>query len=60
MNNFEKSKRILSLPGYSKSLPSKMYSGYMNVAKDKYIYYIFVEAEKNPEDAPLLLSLIHI
>ena len=41
MNNFEKSKRILSLPGYSKSLPSKMYSGYMNVAKDKYIYYIF-------------------
>ena len=54
MNKFEKSKRIVSLPGYSKSLPSKMYSGYMNVAKDKYIFYIFVEAEKNPEDAPLL------
>ena len=43
MNKLEKSKRIVSLPGYSKSLPSKMYSGYMNVAKGKYIFYIFVQ-----------------
>lgn len=54
MSSYYKSKKIDSLPGYNKSLPSSMHSGYMQVEKNKFIFYVFVEAEKDPEKAPLL------
>jgi carboxypeptidase C (cathepsin A) len=52
---------VTSLPGWSGSLPSKMYSGYIQVPGDagsKYYHYFFTEAEvNNPKDAPVALWL---
>ena len=45
---------ILSLPGWKGSLPSKQYSGYLNVS-DTRLHYWLVESETNPADAPTIL-----
>lgn len=47
--------RILSLPGYSHRLPSKLYGGYLDIDDNKkHMYYMFIEAEKDPSNAPLM------
>lgn len=45
---------ILSLPGWDGALPSRQYSGYLNVSTTR-LHYWFVEAETNPETAATVL-----
>ena len=53
MNNINND-LIKSLPGFNRKLPSKTYGGYIPLTNDKNVYYIFIEAEKNPSNAPIL------
>jgi len=52
---------IKSLPGWTGALPSKMYSGFVNVGPPPaqpgtmHMHYWFVESESNPETDPLVL-----
>ncbi|CAI0559704.1 unnamed protein product [Linum tenue] len=50
---------VSQLPGYSGSLPSKHYSGYVtiNEATGKKLFYYLVESEGNPSKDPLVLWL---
>jgi len=50
---------IVALPGWSGALPSKQYSGYLDVGarKFKHLHYWLVEAEENAESAPTVLWL---
>jgi hypothetical protein len=45
---------ILSLPGWEGQLPSKQYSGYLNVS-DTHLHYWLVESENDPANAPTVL-----
>ena len=54
MDHIVERKLIKSFPGYNGKMPSNMYSGYMNVDRNKYNYYIFVECEQNPKKCPLV------
>jgi carboxypeptidase C (cathepsin A) len=45
---------ILSLPGWAGKLPSKQYSGYLNVS-DTRLHYWLVESEADPANAPTVL-----
>ena len=49
---------ITSLPGWSKSFPSKMYSGYLPVGKTSgtpgHIHYWFIESQGNPSTDPVI------
>eukprot|EP00047_Mylnosiga_fluctuans_P004225 m.233340 g.233340 ORF g.233340 m.233340 type:complete len:470 (-) comp12496_c0_seq1:46-1455(-) len=47
---------VTALPGWDKPLPSKHYSGYLNVTGG-FLHYWFIEAEKNPATAPVALWL---
>jgi carboxypeptidase C (cathepsin A) len=38
-------------------LPSRQYSGYLNISASKYLHYWFVESEKNPASDPVVLWL---
>lgn len=49
--------RITSLPGYSGSLPSDHYAGYVKVSKAKNLYYYFVTSEGNATKDPVVLWL---
>ena len=49
--------RITSLPGWDGDLPSKHYSGYLNITTSKHYHYWFIEAENDPENAPIVLWL---
>ena len=49
--------RITSLPGWDGDLPSKQYSGYLNITSSKHYHYWFIEAETDPENAPVVLWL---
>lgn len=50
--------QITSLPGWAGPLPSKQYSGYVNIGTSgKYMHYWFVEAETAPATAPVVLWL---
>lgn len=51
--------RITSLPGWDGALPSKQYSGYLNVSGTaSHLHYWFVESEEvDPATAPTLLWL---
>jgi len=52
------SDEVTSLPGWTGPLPSKHYSGLMNIpGSQKMAHYWFVEAETNPATAPLFLWL---
>ena len=51
------SDEISTLPGWDGELPSKQYSGYLDVSKTKHYHYWFIECEKNPKDAPVVLWL---
>lgn len=46
--------KINKLPGFNKKLPSKMYGGYINLDKNKNTFYMFIEAEKKPHEAPIM------
>jgi hypothetical protein len=54
---------VLSLPGWSLPLPSKMYSGHVDAGSDTQdgvtrqmkMWYMYVEAEVNPATAPTML-----
>ena len=37
---------IDSIPGWDKPLPSRQYSGYLDVGKTKHIHYVLVESER--------------
>jgi len=45
---------ITSLPGWTGPLPSKQYSGYLNVSAT-HLHYWFVESESDPANAPVVL-----
>jgi len=49
--------RITILPGWDGDLPSKHYSGYLNITTTKHYHYWFIEAEYDPENAPIVLWL---
>lgn len=48
---------VTALPGWNKPLPSKHYSGYLNIddTNGKALHYYFVEAHNNSATAPVLL-----
>lgn len=39
--------QVMSLPGWTESLPSKQYSGYLDVGDGKHLHYWLVESENN-------------
>lgn len=39
---------VISLPGWSGALPSKMYSGYLDVSATKHLHYVLVESQNEP------------
>lgn len=45
---------IVSLPGWEGKLPSKQFSGYLNVSSTK-LHYWLVESENDPANAPTVL-----
>jgi carboxypeptidase C (cathepsin A) len=45
---------ITSLPGWTGALPSKQYSGYLNVSST-HLHYWLVESENDPANAPTVL-----
>ena len=50
--------RVLHLPGFSESLPSRHYSGYLKGSATVNLFYYFVEVEDyNPKTSPTLLWL---
>jgi len=48
---------IKSLPGLSEPINFKQYSGYLNITEGKHYFYWFVESQKDPENAPVVLWL---
>ncbi|CAG2177660.1 unnamed protein product, partial [Oppiella nova] len=48
---------ITSLPGLSKPIKFKQYSGYLNASKGRHHFYWFVESETDPASAPVVLWL---
>ena len=48
---------IVSLPGWEGALPSKQYSGYLDITESKHYHYWFVESESDPEKDPIVLWL---
>jgi hypothetical protein len=57
------SDRVTALPGWPHALPSKQYSGFINVtgkegvapANEMMIHYYYIESEANAETDPLIL-----
>ncbi|MFH4976754.1 hypothetical protein AB6A40_003463 [Gnathostoma spinigerum] len=50
-------KEITDLPGVKGQLNFKQYSGYLDAKNGAHLFYWFLESQKNPENAPLLLWL---
>lgn len=49
---------VSSLPSLEGNLPSKLYSGFLDVeGSNKRLHYLFVESQRNPEEDPLVLWL---
>ncbi|CAG2177185.1 unnamed protein product, partial [Oppiella nova] len=48
---------IVSLPGLSEPINFKQYSGYLDITEGKHHFYWFVESQKDPENAPVVLWL---
>ena len=50
---------VETLPGWDKPLPSKMYSGYINVTasadREMLVHYIYIESEGDPQTDPTIL-----
>lgn len=45
---------IIELPGWEGKLPSRQFSGYLNVSSTR-LHYWLVESEESPETAPVVL-----
>lgn len=51
---------VTALPGWPSALPSKQYSGFLDVGSDYHLHYVFVEASgADPSTAPLVLCMQH-
>ena len=52
------SDRVHNLPGWDLSLPSRQYSGFIDIPaaanEQRSVHYVFVEAQTSPETAPLV------
>ena len=48
---------VPSLPGWASPLPSKWYSGYLNVPGGKHAHYVFIERTTSPAVAPISVWL---
>ena len=48
---------IKDLPGLPKAINFKQYSGYLDITEGKHYFYWFVESQKDPENAPVVLWL---
>jgi len=48
---------ITSLPGWDAPLPSRQFSGYLDIGASKHMHYWLVESEKDPKNAPTVLWL---
>ena len=46
---------VTSLPGWTGSLPSKQYSGYLNASSTSHLHYWLVLSESNPSTDPLVV-----
>lgn len=46
---------ILSLPGWSGALPSRQFSGYLNVSGGSHLHYWLVESENDPSNDPTVV-----
>ncbi|XP_004698081.1 lysosomal protective protein isoform X2 [Echinops telfairi] len=49
--------KIASLPGLAKQPSFRQYSGYLRGSGSKHLHYWFVEAQKDPENSPVVLWL---
>ena len=49
--------QIKELPGWEGPLPSKQYSGFLDASPQHHLHYVFVEAEREPAKAPVVLWL---
>jgi len=48
---------IKSLPGWDGALPSRQFSGYLDIGVSKHMHYWLVECENDPKTAPTVLWL---
>ncbi|CAN1187039.1 Serine carboxypeptidase 1 [Linum perenne] len=48
---------VTSLPGFNGTFPSRHYSGYVSLKKEKNMFYYMIESERNPKDDPVVLWL---
>jgi len=46
---------VPAMPGYDKQLPSKWYSGYLDIPGGKHIHYLFIESMNAPATDPIHL-----
>jgi len=46
--------QVMSLPGWDAPLPTKQYSGYLNIAGGKHLHYWLVQSTGNPATDPLV------
>lgn len=46
---------VKKLPDCGDTLPSKWYSGYLNVTQTKALHYIFVESHSDPKNDPVVV-----
>eukprot|EP01050_Picozoa_sp_SAG11_P010704 SAG11_NODE_1088_length_5922_cov_2.451657_1_plen_83_part_00 len=49
---------IDKLPGWEAPLPSKQYSGFLDVSAAHHLHYVYVEAEKDAKSAPVVLCAL--
>ncbi|CAI0438914.1 unnamed protein product [Linum tenue] len=48
---------VTYLPGFNGSFPSKHYSGYVGIEKEKHLFYYFIASERNTAEDPVVLWL---
>lgn len=51
------SNRIYTLPGINHNFASPSFSGYLQVAKSRFVHYFFVQSENNSQTDPLIVWL---
>lgn len=47
---------VTSLPGFTHlHLPNNMYSGFINISKNKHLHYLYMESESQPDNDPIIV-----